>query len=299
MAPGSVRRVTASRGSAGPLVRQRRKAARLSQLDLALEVGISPRHLSFVELGKSRPSPALLLTLAEYLSVPLRERNEWLLAAGYAPRYPQRPLDAPALARVRASLHRVLDAHDPFPAVAIDRSWDVQVANTSALRLGAELPDHVTGPVPNLFRMALHPDGFARRSPNFADWSPYLLRNLALTVARYGSPTLVKLAEEAESWPGLPPRDTWPHVTADEVTEPTVTWKLSTAGQQLSFFSIMSMLGAPLDVTLAELTLEMFFPADAPTQEFLEALADGSSRGTRPPRGPLVGASAGYPTPGA
>jgi transcriptional regulator with XRE-family HTH domain len=297
MASGSVRRVTASRGSAGPLVRQHRKAARLSQLDLALEVGISPRHLSFVELGKSRPSPALLLTLAEYLNVPLRERNEWLLAAGYAPRYPQRPLDASALARIRASLHRVLDAHDPFPAVAIDRSWDIQMANMSALRLGAGLPDHVTGPTPNLFRMALHPDGFAGRSPNFADWSPYLLRNLALTLARHGSPALGRLAEEAESWPGLPPRDTWSHVTADEVTEPVVTWKISTGGQELSFFTIMSMLGTPLDVTLAELTLEMFFPADAPTQEFLEAPADGSGRRTTQRLEPAGVDGGGKPAP--
>ena len=215
----------------------------------------------------------MLLTLAEYLNVPLRERNEWLLAAGHAPRYPQRPLDAPALARIRASLRRVLDAHEPFPALAIDRSWDVQMANTSASRLGEGLPDHVTGPVPNLFRMALHPDGFAGRSPNFADWSPYLLRNLALTLAGHGSPALARLAEEAESWPGLPPRDTWSHVITDEATEPVVTWKISTGGLDLSFFSIMSRLGTPLDVTLAELTLEMFFPADAPTQQLLARTA--------------------------
>jgi transcriptional regulator with XRE-family HTH domain len=259
-------------------VRQRRQAARLSQLDLALEAGVSPRHLSFVELGKSRPSPALLLTLADHLDVPLRERNDWLIAAGYAPRYPQHPLDAPVLARIRASLHRVLDAHDPFPAVAIDRCWDIQLANISALRLGAGLPDHVAGPVPNLFRMALHPDGFAARSPNFADWSPYLLRNLALTLARHGGPALERLAAEAESWPGLPPRDTWSHIPANEITEPVMTWKISSGGQELSFFTIMSMLGTPLDVTLAELTLEMFFPADAVTQEFLEGSAEGSSR---------------------
>jgi transcriptional regulator with XRE-family HTH domain len=282
MVSGSFRRVTASRGSAGPLVRQRRKAARLSQLDLALEAGISPRHLSFVELGKSRPSPALLLTLAEHLNVPLRERNDWLLAAGHAPRYPQRPLDAPVLARVRASLHRVLDAHDPFPAMAIDRSWDIQMANMSAVRLGAGLPEHVTGPVPNLFRIALHPDGFAGRSPNLADWSPYLLRNLQLTLARHGGPELERLAEEAGSWPGLPPRDTWSHVTASEITEPVLTWKVSADGQELSFFSIMSMLGTPLDVTLAELTLELFYPADPGTQEFLEASA-GRLRGATQP----------------
>jgi transcriptional regulator with XRE-family HTH domain len=278
MALGSVRGVTGSRGNAGPLVRQRRQAARFSQLDLAIEVGISPRHLSFVELGKSRPSAELLLTLAEYLDVPLRERNEWLLAAGYAPRYPQRALDAPALARIRASLYRVLDAHNPFPALAIDRSWDIQMANMSALHLAAGIPDDVTGPAPNLFRIALHPDGFAGRSPNFADWSPFLLRNLALTLARHGSPALGRLAEEAESWPGLPPRDTWSHVTADEITEPVMTWKIAMGGRELSFFSVMSVLGTPLDVTLAELTLEMFFPADAVTEEFLQASADRSGR---------------------
>ncbi len=279
MALGSVREVTGSRGNAGPLVRQRRQAAR-SQLDLAIEVGISARHLSFVELGKSRPSAELLLTLAEYLDVPLRERNEWLLAAGYAPRYPQRPLDAPALARIRASLYRVLDAHNPFPALAIDRSWDIQMANMSALHLAAEIPDDVTGPVPNLFRIALHPDGFAGRSPNFADWSPFLLRNLAQTLARHGSPALGRLAEEAERWPGLPPRDTWSHVAADEIIEPVMTWKIATGGRELSFFSVMSMVGTPLDVTLAELTLEMFFPADAVTEEFLQASADRSGRRT-------------------
>jgi transcriptional regulator with XRE-family HTH domain len=263
-------------------VRQRRQAARLSQLDLALEAGISPRHLSFVELGKSRPSPALLLTLAEHLNVPLRERNDWLIAAGHAPRYPQRPLDAPVLARIRDSLQRVLDVHDPFPAVAIDRCWDVQLANRSALRLGTALPDHVTGPAPNLFRMALHPDGFAGRSPNFADWSPYLLRNLALTLARHGGPALERLAREAEGWPGLPPRDTWSHVPASAINEPVMTWKISADGRELSFFTVMSMLGTPLDVTLAELTLELFFPADAATQEFLEAPAEGSDPIQRP-----------------
>jgi MmyB-like transcription regulator ligand binding domain len=153
----------------------------------------------------------LLLALAEHLDVPLGERNEWLLAAGYAPRYPRSALDAPALARVRAGLHRILDAHDPFPAVVVDRCWDIQLSNASALLLAAGLPGHVTGPVPSLFRIALHPDGFAGRSRNFADWSPYLLRNLERTLVRHGSPALRQLAKEAEGWPGVPPRSTWSH----------------------------------------------------------------------------------------
>ena len=174
-------------------MRQRRLAARCSQLDLALEVGVSPRHLSFVELGKSRPSPELLLALAEHLDVPLRERNEWLLAAGYAPRYPHSGLDAPALARVRAGLQRILDAHDPFPGVVVDRCWDIRMSNAAARRLAAEFPGHVTGPAPNLLRMALHPDGFAGRSRNLARWSPYLLRNLERALARDDSPALRRL----------------------------------------------------------------------------------------------------------
>ena len=271
MPSGSVCGVAASRGNAGPLVQQARKAARFSQLDLALEVGVSPRHLSFVELGKSRPSPQLLLALAEHLDVPLGERNEWLLAAGYAPRYPRSALDAPALARVRAALNRILDAHDPFPAVAVDRSWDIQLSNASAQLLAAELPGHVIGPVPNLFRIALHPDGFAGRSRNFADWSPYLLRNLERTLVRHGSPALRQLAEEAEGWPGIPPRRAWSRFTDDEITEAVMTWHVTAGSRELSFFTMMSTLGTPLDITLAELAIEMFFPADAATEESLRS----------------------------
>jgi transcriptional regulator with XRE-family HTH domain len=252
-------------------VRQRRLAARCSQFDLALEVGVSPRHLSFVELGKSRPSPELLLALAEHLDVPLRERNEWLLAAGYAPRYPHSGLDAPALARVRAGLQRILDAHDPFPGVAIDRCWDIRMSNAAARQLSAEFPGHVSRPVPNLLRMALHPDGFAGRSRNLARWSPYLLRNLERALARDDSPALRQLAAEAEGWPGLPPRRSWATLAGQEITGAVMTWQVTAGGSELSFFTIMSTPGTPLDVTLAELSVELFFPADAATEERLRA----------------------------
>ena len=127
-------------------MRERRLRARYSQMDLAFDIGISPRHLSFVELGKSRPSPELLLAIATHLGVPPRERNEWLLAAGHAPRYPHSSLDAPALAQVRASLQELLDAHDPCPAVAVDRCWNIQLANRAAGRLTASLPEHLRAP---------------------------------------------------------------------------------------------------------------------------------------------------------
>jgi transcriptional regulator with XRE-family HTH domain len=252
-------------------VRQRRLAARCSQLDLAFGVGVSPRHLSFVELGKSRPSPELLLALAEHLEVPLRERNEWLLAAGYAPRYPHSGLDAPVLARVRAGLQRILDAHDPFPGVVVDRCWDIRMSNAAARQLSAEFPGHVTGPSPNLLRMALHPDGFAGRSRNFAQWSPYLLRNLDRALARDDSPALRQLAAEAAGWPGLPSRRNWSAPAGQEITEAVLTWQVTAGGHELSFFTIMSTPGTPLDVTLAELSVELFFPADAATEERLRA----------------------------
>src|SRR5918911_3433837 len=143
----------------GPLLRDWRHRRRRSQLDLALDVGVSPRHLSFVETGRSKPSPELLLALAELLEVPLRERNAFLLAAGYAPRYPQTPLEDPAMARVRTAVQRLLDSHDPYPGVAVDRLWNVVLANQAARRLVTHLPAALTGPPLNVFRACLHPDG--------------------------------------------------------------------------------------------------------------------------------------------
>ncbi|WP_158675513.1 helix-turn-helix domain-containing protein [Nocardia stercoris] len=170
--------MTPTRAHVGPMVRRHRERARFSQMALALEVGVSTRHLGFVELGRSRPSPELLMAIAECLDVPLRERNEWLLTAGYAPRYAQSGLDAPAMQRMRSALQTFLDGQDPYPAVALDRGWNVQLTNRAAQRLTDPLPAHVVEPARNVFRIALHPDGFASRSPNFADWSPYVLRNL-------------------------------------------------------------------------------------------------------------------------
>ena len=132
-----------------------------SQLDLSLDVGVSTRHLSFVETGKSRPSPELVLAVAEHLDVPLRERNTMLLAAGFAPRYPSRDLSDPAMAQVKVSLQRMLDAHDPYPGVVIDRRWNILLANGAAGALTAGLPESVMAPAPNVFRLCLHPDGLA------------------------------------------------------------------------------------------------------------------------------------------
>src|SRR5436309_6248083 len=162
-------------------MREWRTRRRRSQLDLSLDVGVSTRHLSFVETGRSRPSPELVLALADHLDVPLRERNTMLLAAGYAPRYSQTSLDDSAMARVRASLQRMLDAHDPYPGVVIDRQWNVVLANRAAGALTVGLPAELAGPPLNVYRVCLHPDGLAARTLNFAEWANYLLRQLRLT----------------------------------------------------------------------------------------------------------------------
>ena len=157
--------------TAGPLVRDWRVRRRRSQMDLAHEVGVSPRHLSFVETGRSRPSPELLLALADRLEVPLRDRNVLLLAAGYAPRYGERSLDDAAMVRARAALQRMLDTHDPYPGVVIDRAWNVVLTNRAAGLLMVGLPPELLGPPVNVFRVCLHPDGLARRTLNFTEWS--------------------------------------------------------------------------------------------------------------------------------
>jgi len=145
-----------SRSAVGPLIRERRDEARRSQMDLALDVGVSPRHLSFVELGKSKPSPELVVLIADRLDVPLRERNDWLLAAGYAPRYSETPLDGVDNIQVRRSLQLLLAAHDPFPAVVIDRRWTVQLTNRAAIQLADGIADEARGVPSNIFGQERH-----------------------------------------------------------------------------------------------------------------------------------------------
>jgi transcriptional regulator with XRE-family HTH domain len=267
----------------GSLIRERRTQAKYSQMHLALDVGISARHLGFVELGRAAPSARLLIRLANHLDLPLRERNEWLLAAGYAPRYVETLLSGPELARVRCSLQSLLDAHDPYPGVAVDRAWTVQLANQGARDLFGTFPPSIGGTPINIFRLALHPDGFGRPTKHFARWSSYLLRQLDLLASRY--PDVTPLADEIAAWPDLPPRDTWRRIQeeANYSYEPVLTWEAKINGQELVMYTMMSSFGTPSDITLSELTLELFFPADEHTETALR------SRSTR--RGfPLTGA---------
>jgi transcriptional regulator with XRE-family HTH domain len=275
--------VVRERERVGVLVRDWRRRRRLSQLDLSLEVGVSTRHLSFVETGRSRPSPELVLALAERLDIPLRDRNELLLAAGYAPRYAETPLDAAAMTTVRSSLARLLRAHDPYPGLVIDRAWNVVLANPAADRLLAGLPAHVLGPPVNVFRVSLHPDGLARRTVNFPDWARYLLDMLhrataSTTVLSHGADTessasLTALAAEIAAYPNLAgigrPRD------AGGPPELVVPLRLraddATDAVELSLFTTLTRFSTPTDITLAELAVELFFPTDDTTDELLRA----------------------------
>jgi len=271
-----------TRPSVGQLIRQRREEARRSQLDLALAVGVSARHLGFVELGRSRPSPGLLLAIAGDLEVPLRERNEWLLAAGYAPRYPENPLAGPVLARIRNALRGLLDAHDPFPGVVVNRRWDVELSNNAARRLVAEIPADVGGAPTNIFRVMLHPAGLAACTANFASWSGCLLRQLHLL--SLSDHEAAALADEISAWPQIPPRLTWGRLAADEEPEPVTTWQVRIGGQDLSMYTIMSSFGTPADITVSELSIELFFPADQATEDQLIRQA----KRNRPVRAPVM-----------
>jgi transcriptional regulator with XRE-family HTH domain len=254
------------------LLRDWRVRRRRSQLDLALDVGVSARHLSFVENGRSRPSPELVLAVADELEVPLRERNTLLLAAGYAPRYGETPLGAAEMARVRASLQRVLDGHDPYPGVVIDRLWNVVLANRAAGLLTAGVPAPLLGPSLNVFRVCLHPDGLAARTRNFPDWSRYLLGQLHRLTVLTGDGSLRALADEVATYPNLPPPRDWRHAAPEE-PQLLVPVTVDTGVGDLSMFTTLTTFGTPQDITLAELAVELFYPADDASDAMLRAAA--------------------------
>ncbi|MGD9754969.1 MAG: helix-turn-helix domain-containing protein [Acidimicrobiia bacterium] len=277
--------MTSRRGvtqGAGPLIRQWRTRRRRSQLDLALDVGVSTRHLSFVETGRARPSPELLMALARGLDVPLRECNAWLLAAGYAPRYPETPLDAESMGRVRATLQRLLDGHDPYPGVVIDRFWNVLVANRAALLfLDGVAPAALAEPL-NVFRLCLHPDGLAARTRNFEQWSAYLLGQLHRAALVTGDASLAGLADEVAGYPNLDGLADWRREAAPRDTSLLVPWELGLpGGRVLSLFGTVTTFGTPQDVTLAELAVELFYPADEASEQLLREVGSSVLSGHR------------------
>jgi transcriptional regulator with XRE-family HTH domain len=272
------------RRTVGDLLREWRQRRRVSQLDLASEAEVSTRHLSFVETGRSRPSRELVLHLAEHLDVPLRERNALLLAAGYAPIYHETPLDAAEMAPVRAALDTILAGHEPFPAVVVDRHWDLVSANRPALGLLTEdvAPELLEPPV-NALRVSLHPGGLAPRIANFGEWSAHLVDRLRRQAAASGDPALVELSRELVAYPGVETGSGHGASTADLLFVPL---QLHRGGRVLQFFSTLATFGTALDVTIAELAIESFFPADDATAEALRrewgrSAGDAASAGGR------------------
>lgn len=264
-----------ARPAVGELVRDWRTRRRRSQLDLALDVGVSTRHLSCVETGRARPSPELVLALARHLEVPLREQNAMLLAAGYAPRYAQRSLDDPAMAGVRAALQRMLDAHDPYPGVVVDRAWNIVLGNRAALALTAGVGDAAIGPQPNVYRLCLHPAGLASRTTNFVEWAGHLLQQLRRQVSFTADPSLVALQEEVLAYPTV--RDVLPLVALTSTDEPPllVPFRFSTPLGEVATFTTLTSFGTPGDITLDELAVELFYPADDSSATALRELGAG------------------------
>ena len=258
------------RPAAGALLRDWRKRRHLSQLDLALDAGISARHLSFVETGRSRPSAELVMHLAEQLDVPLRERNGLLLAAGYAPAYGQRDLEEPEMGPVRDALERVLAAHEPYPALVVDRHWGIVAANRAVALLTAGVGAELLQPPVNVLRLALHPDGLAPRVVNLAQWRAHLLDRLGRQAVVSGDPALAALHGELASYPAGEPGPA-PDLVAGEIAVPL---RLRHDGGELSFISTVTTFGTAVDVTVSELSIEAFFPADAATEQRLRALAE-------------------------
>ena len=253
----------------GTLLRDWRTRRGRSQMAVALDVGISPRHLSFVETGRSRPSAELLLALSEQLSVPLRERNVLLLAAGYAPRYTETALDDAAMNGVRAALQRMLDTHHPYPGIVIDRAWNIVLANAAAEAMVASLPPHLLEPPVNVFRACLHPHGLAARTLNFAEWSAYLLEQLRRTLALTGDSALSRLLHEVMDYPNVVHAAVRSRPATDEPTL-LIPLRLDAGdGRELSLFTTLTTFGTPRDITLAEMSVELFFPADDATEALL------------------------------
>jgi transcriptional regulator with XRE-family HTH domain len=257
----------------GDQFRAWRQRRRMSQLDLALDAEISTRHLSFVETGRAQPSRDMVLRLAERLEIPLRERNVLLVSAGYAPAFPERPLADPALAAARTAVGLVLKGHEPYPALAIDRHWTLVAANAAVppLLAGAA-PALLEAPV-NVLRLSLHSEGLAPRIANLAEWRAHLLDRLKRQIDISGEPVLAELLNELRAYPALgKPSDR----ASGEYGGLVVPFRLKTDRGLLAFLSTTTVFGTPVDVTLSELAIESFFPADARTGEVLRMAAGGS-----------------------
>ncbi|MBC5782047.1 helix-turn-helix transcriptional regulator [Ramlibacter sp. USB13] len=261
----------ASQRPFGEHLRDWRLRRRMSQLDLAGEAEISTRHLSFVETGRSVPSREMVLRLAERLDVPLRERNTLLVAAGYAPMYRERPLDDPALAAAREAVQLILRSHAPHPALAVDRHWNLVAHNGVAGQLFAGVDAELLQPPVNVLRLSLHPRGVAPRLANLGQWRHHLFERLRQQIQATGDGTLRALEQELRGYPV--PEGADETRLEGEVLGIAVPLRFRTPDGVLNLISTTTIFGTPVDVTLQELALETFFPADAETAARLRALA--------------------------
>jgi transcriptional regulator with XRE-family HTH domain len=248
----------------GEQVRHWRQRRRLSQLDLACEAEISTRHLSFIETGRAAPSREMILHLAESLDVPLRQRNNLLLAAGFAPAFQERALDDPALRPAREAVEALLAAHEPYPALAVDRHWNLVAANRALAPLMAGAAPELLQPPVNVLRLSLHPSGLAPRIVNLGEWRDHLLFRLRRQYAETADPTLAELIAELTAYPHGGARG-----RSHDLSAVAVPLQLRHEDRILSFLSTTMMFGTPLDPTLSELAIETFLPADAATAETL------------------------------
>ncbi|MFJ4642483.1 helix-turn-helix domain-containing protein [Streptomyces bobili] len=266
---GSVDAPAADRG-VGPLLRAWRERRRVSQLELALRADSSARHISFVETGRSRPGEELLLRLAEHLDVPVRERNTLLVAAGYAPRYRETPLDDPALDALRSGMERLIQGYEPYPALVVDATYNVLAANRGITMLMDGLPESLLAPPLNAMRLTLHPEGLAPRIRNLPEWRGHLLAQMERQIALHRSAPLRALYDEVCAYPvaetaqGAEPARPVPYFALPMLIEHE--------GRTLSFISSISTFNTPMDVTVAELAIETLLPADPATVKYLHSL---------------------------
>jgi transcriptional regulator with XRE-family HTH domain len=269
-APSSA--ATAAR-TVGDLLREWRQRRRMSQLLLATEADISTRHLSFVESGRALPSREMVMHLAERLDVPLRARNALLVAAGYAPLFRERPLSDPQLAAAREAVELVLKGHEPYPALAIDRHWTIVATNNAIAPLLSGASPELLKPPVNALRLSLHPQGIAASIVNWHAWREHVLARLQRQIDVSGDDTLSALRDELAAYPAPPNADA---TTPDDagLNQIAVPLRLRTPLGLLSFFSTTTVFGTPVDVTLSELAIEAFFPADQQTAAALREFAE-------------------------
>ncbi|MEV0915170.1 helix-turn-helix transcriptional regulator [Streptomyces sp. NPDC049967] len=257
----------------GPLLRSWRERSRISQLELALRADSSARHISFIETGRARPSEEMVLRLAEHLDVPVRERNALLVVAGYAPRYTETALDDPAMGALREGMDRLLQGYDPYPALVVDGMYNVVAANQGIARMTAGVAEHLLAPPLNAMRLTLHPEGLAPRIHNLREWRADLLAQMERQIALVRSAELRELYEEVAGYPVEPAPGGREWDGPSSSVPFALPLLIEQDGRLLSFVASIATFNTPMDVTVAELAIETFLPADPGTAAYLRSLA--------------------------